>query len=182
MIRRPPRSTLFPYTTLFRSDHPDRSHGRSHRRGGRGAARPAAGAARVTHRVVIADRVADAGLRLLAATPEIEVTNCAGKPREELERALAGAAALVVRSETRVTAELLTRAPQLRVIARAGTGVDNIDVHAATRRGVAVMNTPGANTVSAAEHAMGLLLGLVRHIPWAAEAMRRGEWDRKRFE
>src|SRR2546426_11617922 len=80
MIRRPPRSTLFPYTTLFRS--------------------------RVTHRVVIADRVADAGLRLLAATPEIEVTNCAGKPREELERALAGAAALVVRSETRVTAEL----------------------------------------------------------------------------
>src|SRR2546425_9638448 len=144
--------------------------------------RPAAGAARVTHRVVIADRVADAGLRLLAATPEIEVTNCAGKPREELERALAGAAALVVRSETRVTAELLTRAPQLRVIARAGTGVDNIDVHAATRRGVAVMNTPGANTVSAAEHAMGLLLGLVRHIPWAAEAMRRGEWDRKRFE
>src|SRR3989449_6337851 len=112
MIRRPPRSTLFPYTTLFRSDHPDRSHGRSHRRGGRGAARPAAGAARVTHRVVIADRVADAGLRLLAATPEIEVTNCAGKPREELERALAGAAALVVRSETRVTAELLTRAPQ----------------------------------------------------------------------
>ena len=136
----------------------------------------------MTHRVVIADRVADAGLRLLAATPEIEVTNCAGKPREELERALAGAAALVVRSETRVTAELLTRAPQLRVIARAGTGVDNIDVHAATRRGVAVMNTPGANTVSAAEHAMGLLLGLVRHIPWAAEAMRRGEWDRKRFE
>ena len=136
----------------------------------------------MTHRVVIADRVADAGLRLLAATPEIEVTNCAGKPREELERALAGAAALVVRSETRVTAELLTRAPQLRVIARAGTGVDNIDVHAATRRGVAVMNTPGANTVSAAEHTMGLLLGLVRHIPWAAEAMRRGEWDRKRFE
>ena len=136
----------------------------------------------MTQRVVIADRVADTGLELLAATPELEVVNCAGRPREELERALGGAAALVVRSETRVTAELLTRAPQLRVIARAGTGVDNIDVHAATRRGVAVMNTPGANTVSAAEHAMGLLLALVRHIPWAAEAMRRGEWDRKRFE
>jgi D-3-phosphoglycerate dehydrogenase len=136
----------------------------------------------VTQRVVIADRVAEAGLQLLTATPELEVVNCAGRPREELERALGGAAALVVRSETRVTGELLTRAPQLRVIARAGTGVDNIDVHAATRRGVAVMNTPGANTVSAAEHAMGLLLALVRHIPWAAEAMRRGEWDRKRFE
>src|SRR5207302_598782 len=97
-------------------------------------------------------------------------------------RALAGADALIVRSETRVTADLLTRAPRLRVIARAGTGVDSIDVPAATRRGIAVMNAPGANTVSAAEHAMGLLLGLVRHIPWAAEAMRRGEWDRKRFE
>ncbi len=136
----------------------------------------------VRHRVVVADRLEEAGLRLLAATPELEVASVAGKPREELERALAGADALIVRSETRVTADLLTRAPNLRVIARAGTGVDNIDVHAATRRGIAVMNAPGANTVSAAEHAMGLLLALVRHIPWAAEAMRRGEWDRKRFE
>ncbi|HYK83220.1 MAG TPA: phosphoglycerate dehydrogenase [Gemmatimonadales bacterium] len=136
----------------------------------------------MTHRVVIADRVAAAGVQLLAATAEIEVVQCAGKPREELERALGGAEALIVRSETRVTADLLTRAPLLRVIARAGTGVDNIDVPAATRRGVVVMNAPGANTVSAAEHAMGLLLALVRHIPWAAEAMRRGEWDRKRFE
>lgn len=136
----------------------------------------------MTDRVVIADRVADAGLALLARTPELEVVNCAGQPRDTLERALGGAAALVVRSETQVTADLLTRAPHLRVIARAGTGVDNIDVHAATRRGIAVMNAPGANTVSAAEHALGLLLALVRHIPWAAEAMRRGEWDRKRFE
>ena len=136
----------------------------------------------MTYRVAVADKVAEAGLKLLAQTPEIEVTNCAGKPREELERALAGAHALIVRSETRVTADLLTRGPNLRVIARAGTGVDNIDVHAATRRGIAVMNAPGANTVSAAEHAMGLLLAQARHIPWAAEAMRRGEWDRKRFE
>lgn len=132
--------------------------------------------------MVVADKLAEAGLRLLAATPEIEVVVCAGKPREELERALGSAEALIVRSETRVTADLLTRGPALRVIARAGTGVDNIDVHAATRRGIAVMNAPGANTVSAAEHAMGLLLAQARHIPWAAEAMRRGEWDRKRFE
>lgn len=136
----------------------------------------------MTERVVVADRVAEAGLRLLAATPELEVTMCAGQPRAELERALASAAALIVRSETRVTPELLAHAPRLRVIARAGTGVDNIDVVAATRRGVAVMNAPGANTVSAAEHAMGLLLALVRRIPWAAGAMWRGEWDRKRFE
>src|SRR2546427_623597 len=162
--------------------HPHRAHGRPHRGRARSAPGPARGTRGVTYRVAVADKVAEAGLKLLAQTPEIEVTNCAGKPREELERALAGAHALIVRSETRVTADLLTRGPNLRVIARAGTGVDNIDVHAATRRGIAVMNAPGANTVSAAEHAMGLLLAQARHIPWAAEAMRRGEWDRKRFE
>src|SRR3989441_11873933 len=149
MIRRPPRSTLFPYTTLFRSvgvrfpegvHHPHRAHGRPHRRRARSAPGPARGTRGVTYRVAVADKVAEAGLKLLAQTPEIEVTNCAGKPREELERALAGAHALIVRSETRVTADLLTRGPNLRVIARAGTGVDNIDVHAATRRGIAVMN------------------------------------------
>src|SRR3989442_1532754 len=138
--------------------HPHRAHGRPHRRLARSAPGPARGTRGVTYRVAVADKVAEAGLKLLAQTPEIEVTNCAGKPREELERALAGAHALIVRSETRVTADLLTRGPNLRVIARAGTGVDNIDVHAATRRGIAVMNAPGANTVSAAEHAMGLLL------------------------
>src|SRR5437870_3281177 len=162
--------------------HPHRAHGRPHRGRARSAPGPARGTRGVTYRVAVADKVAEAGLKLLAETPEIEVANCAGKPREELERALAGAHALIVRSETRVTADLLTRGPNLRVIARAGTGVDNIDVHAATRRGIAVMNAPGANTVSAAEHAMGLLLAQARHIPWAAEAMRRGEWDRKRFE
>jgi D-3-phosphoglycerate dehydrogenase len=135
----------------------------------------------VTFHVVVADRVAKAGLEQLA-TPEIEVADVAGRPREELQRALAQAHALIVRSETRVTAELLAQAPHLRVIARAGTGVDNIDVPAATRRGIAVMNAPGANTVSAAEHAIALLLALRRHIPGAAAAMRQGEWDRKRFE
>ena len=136
----------------------------------------------MTWRVVVADKLADSGLRLLEATPGIEVVNVAGKPHEELERALAGAHALIVRSETRVTVDLMNRAPHLKLIARAGIGVDTIDVHAATRRGVAVMNAPGANTVSAAEHALGLVLALVRHIPWAADAMRRGDWDRKRFE
>src|SRR3989449_6245255 len=163
-------------------DHSDRPHGRSHVGRTRGAAGFAQRLAVVTYRVVLADRVAESGVRLLAETREIEVVSLAGKPRDELERALAGAHALVVRSETHVTADLLACAPRLQVVARAGAGVDTIDVHAATRRGIAVMNAPGANTVSAAEHAMGLLLALVRRIPWAAEAMRRGEWDRKRFE
>ena len=132
-------------------------------------------------RVVIADRLAESGLRLLASSDGIEVVNAAGK-KDELERALPGAHALIVRSETRVTADVMARAPELKVIARAGTGVDTIDVGAATRRGIAVMNAPGANTVSAAEHAFGLLLALVRHIPPAADSMRRGDWDRKRYE
>ncbi|HEV8266035.1 MAG TPA: phosphoglycerate dehydrogenase [Gemmatimonadales bacterium] len=133
-------------------------------------------------RVVVADKVAGGGLALLEGTPDVEVVMVAGKSGDELDRALAGAHALIVRSETRVTADLLARAPHLRVVARAGTGVDTIDVHAATRRGIAVMNAPGANTVSAGEHALGLLLALVRRISDAAAAMRRGEWDRKRFE
>src|SRR5882762_6440299 len=135
----------------------------------------------MTWRVVVANRVAKSGLDLLSNTPDIEVVDVAGKAAE-LDRAIAGAHALIVRSETRVTAALMTRAPHLRVVARAGTGVDTIDVPAATRRGIAVMNTPGANTVSAGEHALGLLLALVRRISDAAAAMRRGEWDRKRFE
>ena len=136
----------------------------------------------MTFRVVIADKLGAAGLKLLAATSEIEVINTAGKPPEELDAALVGAHALIVRSETRVTAEMMSRAPHLKVIARAGIGVDTIDVPAATSRGIAVMNAPGANTVSAAEHAIALLLSLLRHIPQAAETMRQGGWDRKRFE
>src|SRR5207302_1469785 len=149
-------------------DHPHWPYGRPHgRRAGR-AAGARRGAAGVSVRVVVADRLTEAGLKLLAATPDVEVVNCAGKPRDELERALGAAHALIVRSETRVTADLLTHGPALRVIARAGTGVDNIDVHASTRRGIAVMNAPGANTVSAAEHAMGLLLAQTRHLINAA--------------
>lgn len=136
----------------------------------------------MTFRVVVADRVAQPGLALLSADPDIEVIEMAGKGRGALEAALADAHALLVRSETKVTADLMRRSPQLRVIARAGTGVDTIDVQAATRLGIAVLNTPGANTVSAAEHTIALLLALLRHIPDAVRSMRRGEWDRKRFE
>src|SRR3989454_11025497 len=93
-------------------NHPHRAHGRPHRRLARSAPGPARGTRGVAYRVAVADKVAEAGLKLLAQTPEIEVTNCAGKPREELERALAGAHALIVRSETRGTAGLLTPCPR----------------------------------------------------------------------
>jgi D-3-phosphoglycerate dehydrogenase len=130
--------------------------------------------------VVVADPVNEQGLELLRGTPECEVAYVAGKP-DQLAQVLPRAHALLVRSETKVTDAMMEQAPGLRVIGRAGMGVDNIDVAAATRRGIAVMNTPGGNTVSAAEHAIALLLALVRRIPWAADSMRRGEWDRKKF-
>jgi D-3-phosphoglycerate dehydrogenase len=134
----------------------------------------------VKHKVVLADRIDPAGVQLLQEEPEIEVVE-AFRDKRDLPAALRDAHALVVRSETKVTRELLEAAPELKVVARAGIGVDNIDVEAATWRGIAVLNAPSANTVSAAEHAMGLLLALVRRIPWADRSMRYGEWDRQRF-
>ena len=133
------------------------------------------------HRVVVADKVDEGGLALLSAVPEIEIVK-AIKDKKRLVEALPGAHALLVRSETKVTAELLAQAPQLRVVGRAGIGVDNIDLEAATHRGIAVLNTPGGNTISAAEHTVGLLLALVRRIPWADQSMRTGAWDRPKFQ
>lgn len=130
--------------------------------------------------VVVADRVADAGLQLLRSEPELDVVSVAGSP-DRLAAELQRAHALLVRSDTRVTAARIDEAPHLMVIGRAGTGVDNIDVDAATRRGVAVLTAPGANTVSTAEHTVALLLALLRRIPSAATSMREGRWDRKRF-
>lgn len=130
--------------------------------------------------VVVADRIAARGLALLRAVPELDVVSTAGDARR-LAEAMPRAHALIVRSDTTVSNSLIARSPMLRVIARAGTGVDNVDLAAATRLGVAVLNAPGANTVSAAEHTFALLMALLRKIPLAAQSMRAGEWDRRRF-
>ena len=132
------------------------------------------------HTIVVADKVDAAGISILQQAADIDVVNVAGDAKALLA-ALPTADGLLVRSDTQVTARLIDQAPRLRVIGRAGIGVDNIDVQAATRRGIAVLNAPGANTVSAAEHAMALLLSLVRRIPGAVQSMREGRWDRKAF-
>jgi D-3-phosphoglycerate dehydrogenase len=134
----------------------------------------------VTHVVVVSDPIAKAGLALLAARPEIEVVPVVDDPAG-LARALPRADVLLVRSATRVTAELIAAGGRLKLIGRAGMGVDNIDLAAATRRGIVVLNTPGANTVSAAEHTFALLLALARRVPWAADSMRAGAWNRGAF-
>ena len=102
-----------------------------------------------------------------------------GRPR--LQEALQAADGMIVRSGTRVTAELLEKPGKLRAIVRAGVGVDNIDVAAATRRGIVVMNTPGGNTVSTAEHTITMLMALARHIPAADASLRAGKWERGKF-
>jgi D-3-phosphoglycerate dehydrogenase len=104
-----------------------------------------------------------------------------GRSEQELARDLESADALIVRSATQVTASLLSSAPRLRVVARAGTGVDNVDVPAASDRGIVVMNAAGANSVSVAEHAFALLLALARAIPAADASMKKGVWDKKKL-
>jgi D-3-phosphoglycerate dehydrogenase len=133
-------------------------------------------------RVVVADPIDRPGLAPLAARAELIYVN--GRGRDE-GRTLAGllrtADALLVRSETRVTADLLLAAERLKVIGRAGAGVDNIDLEAATDRGIVVVNAPGGNTFAAAEHTLALLLATARRIPPADASLKRGEWRRSDF-
>jgi D-3-phosphoglycerate dehydrogenase len=130
--------------------------------------------------VLIADKLEAGGIELLTSAG-IDVDNRPGLKGEELKAALRAADAVIVRSQPKLTAEYFDDVGRLRAIARAGVGVDNIDVAAATRKGVVVMNTPGGNTVSAAEHTIALLLALARRIPAADATMKAGGWDRNKF-
>jgi D-3-phosphoglycerate dehydrogenase / 2-oxoglutarate reductase len=131
-------------------------------------------------RVVVAEPFADSGLAVLREN-DLEIVSCVGKPASALIAALAEADGLIVRSETRVDRTLLSAAPKLAVIARAGVGVDAIDVEAATDAGIVVINTPAANTLAAVEQTFTLMLGSVRRLPAANAALRAGIWDRKLF-
>ena len=130
--------------------------------------------------IVVADDLPASALEVLRAEGW-HVDARTGRGPEQLAADLAMASALVVRSATKVTAALIAAAPQLRVIARAGTGVDNVDVPAASARGIVVMNAPGANSVSVAELAIGFILALARHVPAADAAMKQGKWEKKKF-
>jgi D-3-phosphoglycerate dehydrogenase / 2-oxoglutarate reductase len=110
-----------------------------------------------------------------------DVDNRPGLSHDDLRGTIGGYDALIVRSATKVTADVIDHASNLKVIGRAGTGVDNIDAKAATRKGILVMNTPGGNTVSAAEHTVSMLLSLVRNIPLANMSLREGKWERKQY-
>ena len=134
-----------------------------------------------TMKIVLAEKVSPATLAVFAAEPGWEVKTHDQLP-EGLPAALADADALVVRSAVQVDDALLEHAPKLRVIGRAGVGVDNIDAEAATRRGIVVMNTPGANAVAVAELTIGLMIALARKIPAANATMHAGKWEKKNLQ
>ena len=133
-------------------------------------------------KVLISDNLHAAGIAVLEAQPNIEVANRPGLAPGELKEAIKDADALVIRSATKVTAELMAGAPRLKVVGRAGTGLDNVDIPAASKRGIVVMNTPGGNTITTAEHALSLMMALARNIPQAAQSMRDGKWEKKKFQ
>jgi D-3-phosphoglycerate dehydrogenase len=137
-------------------------------------------AANTPARVLISDKLEAPGLDLLRESG-LELDNRPGLTGAALQEALQAADGVIVRSGTRITAELLENPGKLRAIVRAGVGVDNIDVAAATRRGIIVMNTPGGNTVSTAEHTITMLMALARQIPAADASTRSGKWERSKF-
>src|ERR1700726_3983424 len=128
--------------------------------------------------ILIAEPLSPAGIELLQSQEDWNII--VSNPKDYAQH-LATADALVVRSAVQVTAEVLKKAPKLRVIGRAGVGVDNVDLDASTAAGVLVMNTPGGNAVSVAEHTLALMLSMARYIPQATVSTKSGKWEKKKF-
>lgn len=135
----------------------------------------------MTYHVLIPDNVDQAALDVLSKSDALRVTAPGNMKRDETLAAIGDADAIIIRSGTTADAELIQAGSKLKVIARAGVGVDNVDLDAATAHGVVVMNTPGGNTISTAEFTFGLMLALARNIPQGDASLRNGAWDRKAF-
>jgi D-3-phosphoglycerate dehydrogenase len=133
-------------------------------------------------KVLVSDNLGEAGIQLFRETGGIEVDVNVGLAPEALKEIIGDYDALVIRSATKVTEELLTAATRLKVIGRAGIGLDNVDIPAATKRGIVVMNTPTGNVVTTAEHAIAMMLALSRNIPQATASLREGRWEKKKLQ
>ncbi len=131
-------------------------------------------------KILVADPISERGVELLRGKFHVDVNT--GLKEDALLQIIGDYDALVVRSQTKVTRKVIDAAKKLRVVGRAGVGVDNVDVDAATKRGIIVMNTPGGNTISTAEHTFSMIMALSRKIPQAHASMKAGRWDRKSFE
>jgi D-3-phosphoglycerate dehydrogenase / 2-oxoglutarate reductase len=133
------------------------------------------------HRVLVTDTLAESGLAILRAASDVDLDYRPGLKGEQLLRAVTESDALITRSGTAVTRELVNAGKRLRIVGRAGVGLDNVDVDACTERGILVINAPTANILSATEHTMAMLLALCRNIPEAHASVKRGEWERSKF-
>src|SRR5271156_6348268 len=134
-----------------------------------------------TLRVLLSDPLNPQGVEVFGRYPQFKVDIKTGLKPAELAEIIAPYHGLVVRSATNVTREVVERADSLRVIGRAGVGVDNIDLEAATRRGIVVMNSPLGNSITTAEHTISMMMALTRHIPAADASLRAGKWERGKF-
>lgn len=132
-------------------------------------------------KILVSDNLADSGVEKLMNVPEFQVDVVTGLGKEELLQKIKDYDALVIRSATKVTADVIEAADRLKVIARAGIGLDNVDVSAASKRGIVVMNAPEGNVITTAEHAISMLLSLSRNIPQATYSIKSGKWEKKRF-
>ncbi|MCD4799954.1 MAG: phosphoglycerate dehydrogenase, partial [Methanosarcinales archaeon] len=130
-------------------------------------------------KVLVSDSLSEKGIEILEKGAEVDVRT--GMSPEELKACIGEYDALVVRSQTQVTEDVIEAAENLKIIGRAGVGVDNIDVEAATQRGIIVINAPEGNMISAAEHTIAMMMAISRNIPQANQSMRAGKWDRKLF-
>jgi len=130
-------------------------------------------------KVLVSDNLGEAGIEMFREEEGIEVDVQPGLSPEELKNIIGGYEALVIRSATKVTADLLEAADQLKVVGRAGIGLDNVDIPEATKHGVVVMNTPGGNVVTTTEHAIAMMLSLSRNIPRGTSSLKSGRWDKK---
>lgn len=133
-------------------------------------------------KVLVSDKLADVGIKMFQEATDIDVDVKTGLPPEELKAIIADYDALVIRSATKVNEDLLRAATSLKVIGRAGIGLDNVDIPAATRRGIVVMNTPTGNVVTTAEHTIAMLLALSRNIPQGTASLKAGRWEKKKLQ
>jgi D-3-phosphoglycerate dehydrogenase len=133
-------------------------------------------------RVLVSDPLSDVGVGILEETPGIEVDVNTGLTPEELKGIMSRYHGLIIRSATKVTGPIIEAAKNLKVIGRAGVGLDNVDIPAASRRGIVVMNTPEGNTITAAEHTMAMIMALSRNIPQATASLKAGQWEKKKLQ
>ncbi len=128
-------------------------------------------------KVLVSDSLSEVGVKIFQETPGVDVDVNTGLTPEELKGIIGQYHGLVIRSATKVTADIIDAAKNLKVIGRAGIGLDNVDIYAASQRGIIVMNTPEGNTITTAEHTVAMIMALSRNLPQATASLKEGRWE-----